>query len=499
MAARMRRARTAITPFWNRMPWFFLYPLTPPGLYVLFGLAFINAVLLDVTAAGAWYISFVISIVTALFSVKYGYDVLERTAHGELTPPRLNRETLLEGYELPFKQLAIFILLGLFLFGVGLITPRAIAPLVVLPVAIAVVVLFPAIVMTLALERSVVAALNPATLFGIAFRVGWPYLAVLALLVLLNGGSATVMSLFGRNLPIPAFVFLNTFAQNLFWFAMMHLMGYLLYQYHDRLGFEPDALADADDGWGEAMAPVEEALDTGDYPLAAQRLDALARDYPDQALELRHRRHQILKLADDGDALIDNAGHLLPGLIDTNRLREATEVYIDITNVDRELRPAREGDFEPLLNMLVQRGEYRRAVRMVSGFHKSFPNSEMTPHLYLEIARLFSEELDQPAKVRQIAEYLNQVFPDHPATQRARCATRLLADHAQGALGRPGRLGSGELLRDMAIELGRGVGVAVVAQAARQAAGLVGDAREALRLLQAHAYQRRHLGGITAV
>ncbi len=423
MAARMGQSRTVITPFWNRMPRFFLYPLTPPGLYVLFGLAVINAVLLDVTAAGAWYISFVISIVTGLFSIKYGYDILERTAHGELTPPRLNREILLEGYELPFKQLAIFILLGLFAFGLALITPRALAPLVMIPYVVAVLVLFPAIVMTLALERSVFAALNPAILFGIAFRVGWPYLAVLGLLVLLNGGSATVMSLFGRNLPVPAFVFLNTFAQNLFWFAMMHLMGYLLYQYHDRLGFEPLALAQEDDGWGEIMAPVEEALDSGDHALAAQRLQGMIRDYPDDALELRHRRHQILKLADDGDSLIDNAGHLLAGLIDANRLREATEVYIDITAVDPDLRPGREGDFEPLLNMLVQRGEYRRAVRMVNGFHKAFPDSELTPPLYFEIARLFSEQLDQPAKVRQIADYLSTAFPDHPATQRA-CALR---------------------------------------------------------------------------
>lgn len=422
MAARMGRSRTAITPFWNRMPRFFLYPLTLPGLYVLFGLAVINAVLLDVTQAGigGWYVSFIISIVTGLFSIKYGYDILERTAHGELTPPRLDREVLLEGYELPFKQLAILILLGAFAFGLAFITPSAIAPLVMITYVVAVLVLFPAIVMTLALERSVSAALNPATLFGIAFRVGWPYVAVLGLLVLLNGGSAQVMWLFGRNLPVPAFVFLNTFAQNLFWFAMMHLMGYLLYQYHGRLGFEPLALAEEDDGWGEIMAPVEEALDEEDYPLAAQRLQGLVRDYPDHALELRLRRHQILKLADDGETLIDNAGYLLAGLIDANRLREATEVYIDITAVDPELRPGREGDFEPLLNMLVQRGEYRRAVRMVNGFHKAFPNSELTPPLYFEVARLFSEQLDQPARVRQIADYLGKAFPDHPATERAR-------------------------------------------------------------------------------
>lgn len=415
MAIRTGRAQKIITPFWNRMPRFFLYPLTPPGLYVLFGLAVLNALVVDMLLSGRVVPALVLGLVSALFSIKYGYDVLERTAHGEMLPPRLTANMLLDRYELPFKQLAVFILLGLMAFGFGMIWP----PLAII-VGVVTFVLLPAIFMTLALERSVFAAINPGTLFGIAFRVGWPYLAVFGLVLLLNGGSGTVMALFGDTLPAPAQGFLSGFSQNLFFFAMMHLMGYLLYQYHDRLGFSPDSLAADDDGWGEVMAPVQEAIEAENHVLAAQRLQSLIRDYPDSALDLRQHRHQLLKLADAGDMLVDNAGHLLAGLIDANRMREATEVFIDITDVDPELRPGREGDFEPLLHLLVQRGEYRRAVRMANGFHKSFPGSESVPPLYLEVARVFSDYLDQPARARQIADFLGKTWPDHPASNRAR-------------------------------------------------------------------------------
>ena len=429
MSARMRRKPVTITPFWNRMPRFFLYPLTPPGLYVLLALAVTNAIVIDLASGGGggFLFGLMVPIVAAVFSIKYGYDILEQTANGHTLPPRLDRETLIDGYELPFKQIAVFILLGLFAWALALILPPALVLVGFIVYTIAVAALFPAIVMTLALERSVFAALNPATLFGIAFRIGWPYFAVFGLLILLNGGAGTVMSLFGQGLPLAAQAFLSTFFQNLFFFTMMNLMGYLIFQYHDRVGYAPEALADADDGWGELLDPVDEDIEAGNYESAAQRLGSLIREHPEHAIELRKQRHQVLKLTDDEDAQVDNAGTLLSELIDANRLREATEVFIDITDIDPALRPARETDYEPLMNMLVQRGEYRRAVRMANGFHKDFPKSPSIPPLYLEVARVFADFLQQPHKARQVADFVIRRFPDHPAATRAQALRDALA------------------------------------------------------------------------
>ncbi|MDZ7748085.1 MAG: tetratricopeptide repeat protein [Halofilum sp. (in: g-proteobacteria)] len=202
-------------------------------------------------------------------------------------------------------------------------------------------------------------------------------------------------------------------------------MGYLIFQYHHRVGFSPDALAEEDDGWGEILAPVDEAIEAGNHDAAADRLKAMLSEYPDDAITLRQKRHKVLRLTDRDRQLIDNGGTLLGQLIDANRMREATELYIDLTSVDAGLRPGREGDYEPLMQMLVQRGEYRRAVRMVNGFHRDFPQSAAIPPLYLEVARIFWESLDQPDKARQIADFLLQRYPDHPvAGARAHCARR---------------------------------------------------------------------------
>ena len=423
MPARTSRRQVSITPFWNRMPRFFLYGLTPPAIYVLLVLAGVNTLVVEIARGGSLLFGGLVSLAATFFAVKYGYDILERTAHGELDPPPLDGDTLFDNYELPFKQIGVMILLGVIGFGIMLLFAPAI-----FVYGIAVVALFPAIILTLALERSVTAALNPVTLFGIAFRIGWPYFAVLGLLLLLNGGSGTVMAFFGQGLPLAPRAFVAAFAQNFFFFVMMHLTGYLIFQYHDRVGFEPSALATQDDGWAELLDPVDEAVEAGDYGGAAGQLRNLIRDYPEHGLRLRQKRHQVLKLGNDEDALFDNAGTLLAELIDANRLREATEVYIDITNVDPALRPSRESDYEPLMNMLVQRGEYRRAVRMANGFHKDFPQSASIPPLYLEVARVFSDYLQQPDKARQVADFLVKRFPDHPAATRAKAMRDALAN-----------------------------------------------------------------------
>jgi len=419
----MGRRVVTIAPFWNRMPRFFLYPLMTPAIYALFGLAVINGALLDLARGGGGGVvtAGVVSLVAALFSIKYGFHILEETAHGRLEPPRLNRATMVEGYELPFKQIGVTLVL--MILGVGLTFVWL--PLVIV-YGIAVVALMPAIVVTLALERSMAAALTPAKLFAIAFRIGWPYFAVLGLVILLNGGSATVMSLFGDALPRAAEAFLGAFTQNYFLFAIMHLMGYLIFQYHDRVGFAPETLAEQDDGWGEILDPVRHDIDAGHYAAAADRLNGLIREYPDHRIELRKQRHQVLRLGDDERTLVQNAGTLLGDLVDANRMREAAEVYIDITDIDPELRPARETDYEPLLQILVQRGEYRRAVRMANGFHKTYPKSQSIPPLYLEVARVFAEFLEQPERAAQIATFLDKRYPDHPASARARALREAL-------------------------------------------------------------------------
>jgi len=429
------QAKQAVTiePFWNRMPRFFLYPLMPPAVGVIIAAAVIASagfdwsrlaqlIVLAVSAgptrgidAGEIVLPALVFAVGALFVLKYGYDILVRSADGYLSPPPLNADTVLDGYELPFKHLAMLVVLGVVGVAVARVWPNGLQLYSVIAT-----VLQPAIMITLGVERSLIAAVNPAYFARLAVQIGWPYFAVAGLVLLLGSAPGTVVSLVGQNLPASGVVLIAILAQCFFLYVSMHLMGYLIYQYHNRIGFQPASLEGGDDEWEPILGPLREELDSGRYEDAADRLSTLVREYPDHSIWLRQKRHKALKLTNQDRAFVDNGGKLLGELIDANRLRDATEIYIDLTDYDPALRPAREQDYEPLMDMLIQRGEYRRAVRMANGFHRDFPDSSSIPPLYLEVARVFSEYLDRPDKARQVAEFLLERYPDHPAAKRAR-------------------------------------------------------------------------------
>ncbi|PSQ92741.1 MAG: hypothetical protein BRD57_02350 [Proteobacteria bacterium SW_6_67_9] len=423
----------AIEPFWNRMPRFFGYALKPPAVVVILGAAAVSmagvdgqgmvrmvmlaAVTLEpgVIQPGALALPALLFAVGALFVLKYGYDILSHTAHGYLSPPPINAETVFDGYDLPLKHCAMLIVLGMVAVAIAHTWPQGLRfyPLLVILVQ-------PAIIITLGLEGSLAAAINPARFGRIARDIGWPYLAIVGMVLLLSSAPGTVVAFVARNMAFEGQLFVATAAQCFFLYVSMHLMGYLIYQYHDRVGFEPATLADDDDEWGPILAPLRQELDEGRYDDAADRLRTLAREHPDHSIWLRQQRHKALRLTSKERDFVDNGGKLLGELIDQNRLRDATEIYIDLTEHDPQLRPAREKDYEPLMEMLVQRGEYRRAVRMANGFHRDFPDSSSVPPLYLEVARVLWEYLEQPDKARKVAQFLVDKYPDHPAAKRAR-------------------------------------------------------------------------------
>jgi len=402
----MQRAQR-VKPFWHRFPAFFAYPFHPRALIVLVVVSAIPAF-----AAGETLLALAIVLASTLVATKFAFDILARTAEGRLDPPRLDGETFTQGYLLPIKQIAIYFVIGittglLFLF---------VHPLLGVAFLFAALFLLPASIMTLAFSRSLAEALSPGTLIRTVRATGWGYVALLGCLFLLNGGASTALQWFGQGLPPAQLTVLASFLQFYFTFVMFHLMGYLLYQYHDRLDYQPEGLEPA----GETdpdRARIQAFIDEEKYDAAIAELRRLAQR--DEDPDLRMWLHRVATLAGDDRALLGNAGPLLEGLIDAGRVRDATSVYRTCQDVDPEARPARGTDYLPLARMLVDRGESGRALRLASGFHRSFPDHPDLPNLYLLVAHILAEDKGQPEQARTVLDYIVRRFPRRPEAQQA--------------------------------------------------------------------------------
>jgi hypothetical protein len=100
-----------ITPFWQRLPLFFRYPLHWEPLFymVLLSAATLLGFILPVPAPfdhilvlfGVW-----------LAFIRYAYKTLDQTAQGLLTPDQHKLNAGKDRDSLPYKQFAIFMVLG---------------------------------------------------------------------------------------------------------------------------------------------------------------------------------------------------------------------------------------------------------------------------------------------------------------------------------------------------------------------------------------------------
>lgn len=222
------RAAAPIQPFWERLGSFITYPLRGDALVVLLVLSL--GQVLGLIPVFGW----IIGLVLLATAYKYAFTILRETAHGRLDPPG----GVMEAPDaVIIKFLALYILLILAVVAIAILA----GPVAAIVAAVVFTLAIPAATMALAMDESLVNALNPGTWLAIIGRLGGAYFLLVALLFVFQLSAANATGLAGHFLPplLSDIVFSAIF----FWglFGTFHLMGYLLYQYHERFGFEPEA------------------------------------------------------------------------------------------------------------------------------------------------------------------------------------------------------------------------------------------------------------------
>lgn len=406
---------THITPFWNRIPKFFLYPLHPTSLMILVTLA-LAAMFFSLSLFGLLFLL----LGMALF-FKYAYFILEHSAQGHTEPPPLSFEFATGDYSVLIKQLLIFGIVTVVSGGLSI----ALGEWVAIPIFFLTAFAFPASVMILAVTNSLGSALSPAALSELIKEIGWPYLVLFAFLFLLESSRQTVSYFLADKIPPMILIAAFSFVSMYFLLIMFNMMGYVIYQYHDSLGYavideqmpgetEPSIAAMHKEG-----DTVERFVAEGNIPAAVEELKTVIRKHPDD-IELRLKFHKLIKLTDQVKQLTVHGEGLIRRLIDLNRGAQAMEVYLDCVKADAAFRPKDKKVFLPLAKTLRAHKHPAVAIRLVNGFHKLFPQDPQTPELYLLIAQIFMDDLHQDEKAKPILDFLAKHFSHHPLIEVVR-------------------------------------------------------------------------------
>ncbi|WP_419175404.1 hypothetical protein [Desulfosediminicola sp.] len=403
-----------MVPFWHRLSSVFLYPFQLVPLILTAVLSLLAAVFPTniLVSLGVWVIM-----------MKYAYAVLIETGRGSLNAPGVSVELINQDVMQVLKQYLVFALLG---GSIGFVASHSVMAAIFLGVlAIA---CLPMILMLLVSTNSVLQALNPMLFVPIIFRIGWPYLLMYLFLAFFMAAPAAFFAYLPVEvIPPLLYAFVISFVSQCYTIMSYHLMGYVLLQYHDRIGYVVDYEFFIENQGGRAKRKpksAEEDLKTGLSILVknGKYREALDKLLPfvkqkDPDWELSEKFYQLLNMSGEQDKALRYSVRHFEVLVKNNRKKQATELFPKITA--SPTAPPAAGSVFAMAGWCEEMNDFKSALNGYVYFTKHFKNDPLLPEVYFKLAMLLHEKGRKSDKARQILRGIIKAFPGHDLTPKA--------------------------------------------------------------------------------
>jgi tetratricopeptide (TPR) repeat protein len=366
--------------------------------------------------------------------VKYAFEALRATAEGRFRPPPLNAQVLSENLGIVFKQIALFIALALlFVFFISRMNP-----LFWILFGLAILIGLPAMIIILAINDDLGQALNPVYFLGMAIRIGWSYLLLFFFLLLLYSAPSALGYAVIRHLPEASQLFFWLAANNYYTLVTYHLMGCVILQYHQRLGYPVElttllaslhpssTAATPTAGVNQSPAAARAAGLLHDLPPLIQEgnLDGAISliqketDLKIDDLQLSERYVDLLKMRHRDSERLDYAPHHLDLLVKAGEKDKAMALFTEC--MGKEKFSASAMTLFKIGSWFNEQGNAKAAVQAFNLLTKAHPQDALIPKAYFRAAQILHEKLMNTERSRKILTALIAKYPDHEVANFAR-------------------------------------------------------------------------------
>ena len=403
-----------IDPFWKRLPKIFAYGFYPRPLILVTIVAIISAFF-----SNPGIITFVFRGLLGIMILKYSFEALKATASGNLKPPKVNAETVTSDIG-PVLKLGVMYFVIYFVYGFLLSTS---GPYIAYPYLFLIGLLIPSMIIILVSSGSLLYALNPVAFGSIAIRIGGAYLLVYVFFSILGNAPTVLGHYIIKHFPELLQVPMMTFAQGFYTVVAYHLLGYVILQYHEKVGYEVDQ--------DDFQDPSEEALVHGQVDPDAQVLNAVNPLIQEgkldeaialiqemtvavgiQGVNLAERYYMLLKMKKKRPEMLKHAEYYLGFLAAQNQKTKALKVYVECKKIKPDFLPEANALFK-LAEWLNEMGKSKEAITTYSRMTKEYPEHKLVPKAFFRAAQIFQDRLMSPDNARKILTGVKKKYPDH--------------------------------------------------------------------------------------
>jgi tetratricopeptide (TPR) repeat protein len=403
-----------IDPFWKRLPKIFAYGFYPQPLIFLIVIAGITAFF-----AKPGFFNFLFLTMVALMILKYSFETLKSTASGDLKPPKINAQTVSADIGQVLKQVVIFVIIAV----VEINLANAFGPLVLQPVDFIISLFVPSMIMILVSSGSLFKAINPVAFVTLVFRIGWGYLLMFVFLYFLRQAPLFLSSFVLQFVPSGLHLSLMMFFVGFYTIIIYHLMGYVILQYHEEIGYQVDQ-DDFRDPTTEAKAPhqidpdaqilnaVNPLIQEGKLEEAIALIMQMTAVTGIKGINLADRYYTLLKMKKKNPQMLKHAENYLELLAAENNRVTALKVYIEC----KKLKPGFLLDASALFKLagwLNEMGKPKEAIATYSRLVKEYPEHQLVPKAFYRMAQIFQDRLMSPDHARKILAGVKKKYPEH--------------------------------------------------------------------------------------
>ena len=442
-----------VVPFWRRIEQSFKYPMTGPVIGFVIGMSLLMAL-------GAYLplpVSAGISLLLWGTLLKYCFNCLTETARGNMEAADISDAFSGGGVMLYLRLILINIIQGI-LIGVVFALLGNTAGVIF---SIFFIVATPAIIIVYAMSESVLYTVNPMNLLRLMGNIGLPYGLLLAIIMVMIGSVFSISSLIGYGESIPV-VTLQLAVGNFYMIVLFHMMGYMIYQYHDKLGHDIDDQLSAVDPRPEnerQLVRIQNLIKEGRW----QEVDDVARHtlqrFPnDDTIHTLYYKFALKGLpgalrnsikidgtSDDALPVIyqqtaESFDHFLRYLKTSDQTSRLRLSYLEIITVFKAYRPGDLSVAYAIAKACYDAGDFKTCVSLMNGIHKRYSGSPLLVTGYELMIRALREipgmenNIQQCEKLVAALKKMKSVAPPEPSVQNPPAQVESPPTESRGAI-----------------------------------------------------------------